>query len=203
LKTAEWRQRHQRDVFVKQARRDKYVSRAAYKLLEIAEKTRLFRWVNHTILDLGAAPGGWSQVAAQLAPHAKIIAVDLLPMEPVKGVISLCGDLLENETWERIDIHADGKPIDLILSDMSANLSGVKAVDQARNQAIYELLLDIASTRLATNGAMLCKLFSGEAEQSMRKAVAGLFAEHKILKPAASRNRSAEIYLWAKTIANR
>lgn len=203
MKTAAWLQRHQRDTYVKQAQQQRYCSRAAFKLLEIAATTRLFHRVQ-TILDLGAAPGSWSQVAARQAPGAKIIAIDLLPIAPTPGVITLQGNLFEDTTWKQIDTHTGGRPIDLILSDMAPNLSGIKAVDEARSQVIYELLLKLACTRLArANGALVGKFFPGAGAQNMRKQIARYFVHSKIIKPAASRSESSESYLWAKTIAKR
>ena len=202
MKTSQWYQRHQRDRYVQQARHDKYASRAAYKLIEIDQKTTLFQGIRHTILDLGAAPGGWSQVAAKRAPHAHIIAVDLLAMQPIPRVHLLKGDVFDPATWDAIAEHTNTQPVELMLSDMAANSSGISAVDNAQNQRISDLLLEKAPSVLSPQGVLVCKLFNGEAAQNMRKGISKRFKQHKILKPAASRSESSEIFLWAKGLQN-
>jgi len=182
----QWLQRHVTDPYVRKAKAQGYRSRAAFKLLEIDAKERLLR-PGMLVLDLGAAPGGWSQVAA--GKGAKVTAVDLLPMAPIDGVSVLKGDFRE--------VLKDLPRFDVVLSDLSPNISGVRNVDQARSLALLEAAIAVCKASLKPDGAFLTKAFHGEAFEDARKALEQAFARVKVFKPAASRGESRETYLIA------
>ncbi len=196
--SARWLREHFTDEYVKRAQEGGYRSRAAYKLLEIQEKDRLLR-PGLTVVDLGAAPGGWSQLAARLVGgQGAVIALDVLPMEPLAGVEFIQGDFRETEVLERLMAMLNGRPVDLVISDMAPNTSGIKAVDQPRGMYLAELALDFAGQCLRSGGDLLVKVFQGEGFDPFLKSLRAGFATVAPRKPKASRARSAERYLLAR-----
>ena len=176
----QWLDRHFRDEYVKRAQVDGYRSRAAYKLLEIQGQDKLFR-PGQVVVDLGAAPGGWSQVAKRLVgASGRVVALDLLSMEPLDGVIFLQGDV-----------------VDLVLSDMAPNVSGVSAVDQPKSIYLCEIALDFAKEVLRPGGSMLIKVFQGEGFDHFVRELRNHFTRVQTRKPSASRPKSREVYLVA------
>lgn len=193
-----WLDRQFSDPYVKRAQEQGLRSRAAYKLLEIQDKDRLIR-PGMRILDLGAAPGGWSQVAARLVgDKGRVYALDLLAMEPIAGVTVLQGDFREDAVLAELRSVLDGSPIDLVLSDMAPNLSGATAVDQPRAMYLAELALDLAREVLKPGGTLVVKLFQGEGFDGFLRELRGLFAQVLSRKPKASRPESRELYLVGK-----
>ena len=189
-----WLKEHHDDQYVLQARRDGYRSRAVYKLMEIQEKDRIFK-PGQFVLDLGAAPGGWSEYAAQhIKAAGGLIAVDLLPIDPVAGAEIIQGDFTEDAILNEIMRLIGSKSIDLVLSDMAPNLSGMESVDQPRSIYLAELALDLAKDKLVKNGVFVTKLFQGEGFDRYVSALRAGFQSVKMRKPAASRPRSREIY---------
>ncbi len=196
--SARWLREHFTDEYVKRAQKEGYRSRAVYKLLEIHEKDRLLR-PGLTVVDLGAAPGGWSQLAARLVGgRGAVIALDLLPMEPLPGVGFIQGDFRETAVLERLLEMLNGRPVDLVISDMAPNTSGVKAVDQPRGMYLAELALDFARQCLRPGGDLLVKVFQGEGCDAFLKNLRAAFTTVAPRKPKASRARSAERYLLAR-----
>ncbi len=193
-----WLREHRADSYVREARARGYRSRAAFKLIEIDDAERLLR-PGARVLDLGAAPGGWSQVAAErVGREGRVVAVDRLPIEPIRGVVVLRGDLAEAAVRDRIGEQLGPAGADLLLCDMAPDLSGVAASDQARMVALGELALGLAEQYLAGGGDLLMKVFQGEAAETLRAAAAARFAGLAVRKPRASRARSAELYLLAR-----
>ena len=189
---------HVTDEFVRRAKQEGYRSRSAYKLLEILDKDKLVR-PGMTVVDLGAAPGGWSQVLAPIVgAKGQVIALDLLEMEPLRGVVAIRGDFSEEATLKLLDEQSGNRPIDLVVSDMAPNISGVGLVDQARSIHLAELALEFARERLKTGGDLLVKVFQGSGLDEFRKALSGAFGSVAVRKPKASRDRSSEIYLLAR-----
>jgi len=196
--SARWLREHFSDEYVKRAQQEGYRSRAVYKLLEINEKDRLVR-PGLTVVDLGAAPGGWSQLAVKLmGGQGVVIALDILPMEPLAGVEFIQGDFREMAVLERLLAVLAHRPVDLILADMAPNTSGVKAVDQPRGMYLNELALDFARRCLRPGGDFLLKAFQGEGFDAFLKELRMVFASVAPRKPKASRARSAEQYLLAR-----
>ena len=192
-----WLKEHFDDKYVQQAQAEGYRSRAAYKLLEIQEKDQLFK-PGMTVVDLGAAPGGWTQVAARLVgDHGFVLASDILPMDPVPGVSFVEGDFREDDVYQAIIEALDGRPVDLVISDMAPNMSGMKSVDQPRAMYLVELALDMVDQVLAPGGNFLVKVFQGEGFQEYRQALQERFTTLLTRKPEASRARSKELYLLA------
>jgi len=193
-----WLQRHVSDGYVRQARAQGYRSRAAFKLLEIDARERLLR-PGARVVDLGAAPGGWSQVAAQrVGAGGKVIALDLLDIAPIHGVERLKGDVRDSAIRARLAEALGGRPADVVLADLSPNLSGIAAVDQARAAELAQVAVDFCRAHLARGGALLVKAFHGERYEELRAGLAQAFASVRALKPAASRGESRETYLLAK-----
>ena len=189
-----WIARHVRDPYVQQARRQGYRSRAAFKLIELDERDRLLR-PGITALDLGSSPGGWSQVAAQRIGHTGcVVAVDLLGMESVAGVAFVRGDLRDPSVREQLNKVLGGRPVDLVLSDMAPNLSGVAASDEARAQELVEIAVSVSSALLRPEGVALVKLFHGSGLEALIGAMRTVFRSVVIRKPPASRSRSSEVY---------
>jgi len=189
---------HVSDAYVQRARREGYRSRAAYKLQEIARSDRLMAR-GMTVVDLGAAPGGWSQVAAELVgPTGKVVAVDLLEMVALRSVVLIQGDFQEVGTLERLEGELHGAPVDLVLSDMAPNISGIGISDQARSMHLAELALDFAVKCLKPDGNLLVKTFQGVAFGELREALRPHFRQVLTRKPYASRGRSSEVYLLGK-----
>ncbi|NNL19052.1 MAG: 23S rRNA (uridine(2552)-2'-O)-methyltransferase RlmE [Boseongicola sp.] len=192
-----WLQEHHKDEYVLQAQREGYRSRAVYKLLELHERDRLIQR-GQRILDLGAAPGGWCQVAAKLAgPEAEIVAVDILEMQPIEGVTFIQGDFREDQVLQKILSSLSGHA-DLVLSDMAPNISGIRSVDQTRSMYLAELALDCAAQVLAPGGSFVTKLFHGEGFDLYVKNARSMFQHVKVKKPKASRPRSRETYMVAR-----
>jgi 23S rRNA (uridine2552-2'-O)-methyltransferase len=193
-----WLREHREDPFVQQAQREGYRSRACYKLIELQEKDRLIR-PGMTVIDLGSAPGGWSQVAAeQVGRRGTVIASDILPMDSIAGVVFIQGDFTEEEVLRRILDALGGVPVDLVMSDMAPNLSGMNAVDQPRSIYLVELALDLAKRVLAPGGCFVAKIFQGEGFEELIREARTLFRQVSTRKPRASRPRSREVYLVAK-----
>jgi 23S rRNA (uridine2552-2'-O)-methyltransferase len=193
-----WLREHVTDPYVHRAKAEGYRSRAAFKLMELDARDRLLA-PGQTVVDLGAAPGGWAQVAgAGVGPRGRVIAVDLLEMEPLSGVTFIRGDFTTDETLAAIDAAAGGRPVDLVLSDMAPNISGVSASDAARMVYLNELAADFAFERLSGEGALLMKTFQGQGFPELLKALRVRFAQVASRKPDASRDRSAEMYLLAR-----
>ncbi len=190
-------QRHLNDEYVQRARREGYRSRAAYKLLEIQEKDRIIR-PGQVVVDLGAAPGGWSQIAAKLAgKQGEVFALDILEMDPVPGVTFLQGDFREEAVLGRLMDFLEGRAVDLVISDMAPNVSGVAAVDQPRAMYLCELALDFARQVLRPGGAFVTKVFQGEGFDDYVRDLRASFTKVVTRKPKASRPRSREVYLVA------
>jgi 23S rRNA (uridine2552-2'-O)-methyltransferase len=187
----QWLRRHVTDPYVRQAKAQGYRSRAAFKLLEIDAREKLFR-PGMTVVDLGAAPGGWSQVAAaRVGPRGRVIAVDLLPIAPISGVTVLQSDFRHAALLEA------GKA-DVVLSDLSPNLSGIGNVDQARGLELAEAAIDFCRQALKPDGVFLTKAFQGEAFEALVKRLRSEFSNVKVVKPPASRGESAETYVVAR-----
>lgn len=192
-----WLREHWDDPWVKRAQKEGYRSRAAYKLLEIHEKDRLVR-PGMTLVDLGSAPGSWSQLVARLVgDHGRVVASDILPMDGVAGVAFIQGDFREQEIFDRILAALGDAPADLVISDMAPNMSGTGA-DQPRAMYLCELALDMAVRVLKPGGGFVVKVFQGEGYDAYRKAVQAHFKTLKTRKPQASRPRSPEVYLLAQ-----
>jgi 23S rRNA (uridine2552-2'-O)-methyltransferase len=197
-KTRRWLQEHRSDVFVKRAAQAGYRSRAAYKLAEIDDRDSIFA-PGQVVVDLGAAPGGWSQVAAaRTGPGGRVVAMDLLAMEPLPGVEFIPGDFHQAETLARLEAVLAGRPVDLVLSDMAPNISGIRAGDQARAMALAELALDFADTHLVAGGTLLVKVFQGADYPAFLAAMKRRCRSTKVRKPEASRRKSAEHYLLGR-----
>jgi 23S rRNA (uridine2552-2'-O)-methyltransferase len=193
-----WLTRQATDPYVKEAHRQGYRSRAAFKLLEIDERDPILR-PGGVIIDLGAAPGGWSQVAAQrLAGNGRIIAVDILPLDPISGVEFLQGDFREQPTLQRLLQTLGGERATLVMSDMAPNASGVRAVDQPRALDLAELALDLAQQVLTPGGDFLVKVFQGEGTDRFIKDLRGSFQKVLVRKPRSSRPGSRELYTLAR-----
>ena len=198
-----WLAQHLTDPYVKQAQQRGYRSRAAFKLIEILDEDRLLR-SGDTVVDLGAAPGAWCQVLRErLAAsgggiHGRIVALDILPMEPVADVEFIQGDFREAEVLERLERAVEGRPVDLVVSDMAPNLSGVAVADAARMSDLAELAVDFAVHHLKPDGALLVKCFHGSGYSQL----VALFKRHFVSvaprKPKASRDKSAETYLLGR-----
>lgn len=186
------------DPWVQRAQAEGYRARAAYKLIEIDERDHLLR-SGALVVDLGAAPGSWCQVAVKrCGPKGKVFALDLLPMEAVAGVDFLLGDFSEDAVLEELERRLEGARVDLVMSDMAPNLSGVATVDQARSIHLCELALDFAARHLKPGGQFVVKVFQGEGFMEFRRQMEAAFSSVQVRKPKASRDRSAEVYLLAK-----
>lgn len=191
-------QEHFEDEYVKMAQVQGYRSRAVFKLKEIQEKDHLIK-PGMNVIDLGAAPGGWSQFARQLlGKKDKLIALDILPMEPLDGVDFIQGDFREEAVLDLLHTTLEGAPVNLVMSDMAPNMSGNKGVDQPRAIYLGELALDTAKTVLTKEGSFLVKLFHGEGFEAFHLDVQRYFTKVVIRKPKASRPRSNEVYILAK-----
>ena len=193
-----WLHEHVTDHWVQRAKAGGLRSRAAFKLSEIDDKDRLLR-PGMTVVDLGAAPGSWSQVAVRrIAPGGRMVALDLLPMNAIHGVSFIQGDFREDAVLAELVAALEGRQVDLVLSDMAPNMSGIGVVDQARVMHLAELTLDFCAAHLKPGGDMLVKVFQGEGFMELRKAMQAMFGTVQLRKPAASRDHSAEIYLLAR-----
>lgn len=193
-----WLKSHFDDEYVKRAQREGYRSRAVYKLEEIQQKDRILR-PGATVVDLGAAPGGWSQYAARiLQGKGRIIALDILPMEVLPGVEVLQGDFREDDALAALEEMLQGMPVDLVMSDMAPNISGMDAVDQPRAMYLVELAVDFAAKVLGRGGDLLFKAFQGEGFEALIRDLRSQYRKVLIRKPRASRPRSREVYVLAK-----
>ena len=193
-----WRQRQERDIYVEKAAKEGWRSRAVFKLEQIQAKERLLK-AGTVCVDLGAAPGGWSQLAARLVgSRGRVIAVDLLAMEPIPGVEILLGDFTASETVAELKQRLGGAMADLVMSDMAPNISGNRAMDQPRSMALAEEALAFAEEVLKPGGDLLLKAFQGEGIEPFVGQLRTRFATVKRLKPKASRPESREIYLLAR-----
>ncbi|MEQ3695562.1 MAG: 23S rRNA (uridine(2552)-2'-O)-methyltransferase RlmE [Pseudomonadales bacterium] len=196
--SAKWLQEHVNDPYVKQAQVDGYRSRASYKLIEINKKDKLIK-PGMLAIDLGSAPGGWSQIMAPwVGSKGKVIASDILPMDTLNDVDFIQGDFTEDEVFEQIMSAIDGRPVDVVVSDMAPNLSGVNAADQYSSMYLVELALDMARKVLKPGGSFCAKVFQGVGYEEYLKDVRESFDKVLIRKPAASRPRSREVYLVGK-----
>lgn len=194
----QWLAEHFDDHFVKLAQQQGLRSRSAFKLIELQEKYLLVR-PGMTVVDLGAAPGGWCQVVQPLlGPGGRIVALDVLPLEPLQGVDFIQGDFTEDGPLRELEAALGGAPVDLVLSDMAPNMSGMAVVDQAKAMYLAELALDFAESWLGSGGDFVVKLFQGEDFDRYVKRVRDLFEKVRIVKPRASRPRSREVYLLAR-----
>jgi len=193
-----WLARQSKDEFVKRARKEGARSRAAYKLEEIDRHDRLLH-PGMTVVDLGAAPGGWSQYArSRIGETGRLFALDVLPMEPIVGVEFVQGDFTEPAVLDLLMQRLAGKPVDLVISDMAPNITGVASVDQARIMNVAELALDFADKTLTPGGALLIKAFQGVGFQAFHREMQRRFDKLVTRKPKASRSESREIYLLGK-----
>jgi len=193
-----WLREHFEDEYVKRAQKAGWRSRAVYKLEELDRKDRLLRPAA-TVVDLGAAPGGWTQYAARAVGHkGAVVALDILPMDPIAGVEIIQGDFREETVLaELLEVLGD-RPVDLVMSDMAPNISGMKAVDQPRAMYLAELALELARQVLREGGDFVVKLFQGEGFDAYLKELRSAFGEVRMRKPEASRGRSPEVYAVAR-----
>lgn len=193
-----WLDEHVNDPYVKQAQKDGYRSRASYKLIELNEKDKLIRPAM-LIMDLGSAPGGWSQVAGRLVGHrGRVLATDILPMDSLENVDFIQGDFTEEAVFNEILAQLGGTRPDLIISDIAPNITGIDAADQASSMYLVELALDMARQVLKPRGNFVTKLFQGEGSDAFLKDLRTSFEKVVIRKPGASRPRSREVYVVAK-----
>ena len=193
-----WSERQERDPYVLQARREGWRSRAVYKLEQILQKEAMLR-PNITCIDLGAAPGSWSQyVSAKLKGRCRIIAVDLLAMDALPSVERIQGDFTEDDTLLLLQSMIEDAPVHLVMSDMAPNISGNKVVDQSRSMYLAELALDLARKVLKRQGNFVCKLFQGQGTDAFVADARDAFERVRVIKPKASRPGSSEVYLVAR-----
>lgn len=194
----EWLGRHLGDAYVKRAQLEGYRSRAAFKLLEIQQRDELIS-PGEVVVDLGAAPGGWSQVARELVgARGAVFALDILEFEPIDGVTFIAGDFREQQTLDRLIALLDGRGVDLVISDMAPNLSGMATVDQPRSIYLCELALDFAMNHLKPGGDFLTKIFQGEGFDDYLRRLRGSFNRVTTRKPHSSRSQSSEVYLMGR-----
>jgi len=191
-----WLKEHFTDPYVKQAQKEGYRSRAAYKLIEIQERSRLFK-PGMTIVDLGAAPGGWSQVVVKMVKPGRVIAMDILPMDPLPGVEFLQGDFTEDAVMHQLENKLNGEKVDWVISDMAPNTSGHESVDIPRSVHLAELAFDFALQTLKPTGGYLAKVFQGEGFDAFFNEIKKKFKKVTVRKPKASRDRSREVYILA------
>lgn len=197
-KSKAWMHEHVNDAYVQRAKAEGWRSRAVFKLLEIDERDHLLR-PGLVVVDLGAAPGSWSQYAARrIQPGGRLVALDLLDMAPLSGVEFIRGDFREDEALGRLQQALQGRRVDLVLSDMAPNISGIAVTDQARAAHLGELTLDFCRLRLRQGGDLLMKAFQGSGFEALRREIQAEFASVAVRKPAASRDRSPETFLLAR-----
>jgi 23S rRNA (uridine2552-2'-O)-methyltransferase len=194
----QWLREHAADRYVQLAKREGYRARSAYKLLEIDRRDRLLR-PGMTVVDLGAAPGGWSQVCAErIGRKGCLVAVDLLPMEPLPNAVFIQGDFTEGPVLLALAEALGDRQPELVISDMAPNITGIASIDNPRSMYLVELVRDFCLERLTRQGAMLVKIFQGQGFDSYFKDLRTRFVQVQVRKPGASRGRSAETYLLAK-----
>jgi 23S rRNA (uridine2552-2'-O)-methyltransferase len=195
-----WMHEHLSDEFVKKAQKEGYRSRAVYKLLEIIEKNKTIQ-NGDKVLDLGAAPGGWSQVAAKfVGNNGKVIASDILPIEEITGVTFLQGDFTEQSVYDDLTEFTDEARFNVVLSDMAPNMSGQLSVDQPKSMHLADLAIDMAIKTLEKNGSFIVKVFQGEGFDAYVQNARNSFKKVTVIKPKASRPRSKEVYLLASQL---
>lgn len=193
----QWMREHVNDPYVQLAQKEGYRSRAAYKLLEIDAKDHLLK-PGMVVVDLGATPGGWSQVAARKVGHAgKVIGLDLLPLDPIPGVDFIQGDFRDDAVLKQLEDLLQGRPVGLVISDMAPNISGIVSADQARAMHLAELAMEFAIEHLTPEGSFLVKVFQGAGFEEYLKEMRSRFSRVVSRKPKASRDRSSEVYLLA------
>ncbi len=194
-----WLREHFQDKYVKLAQKEGYRSRAAFKLLELNERDNILQ-KGMTVVDLGASPGGWSEVAkAMVGDKGQVFALDILEMAPISGVDFICGDFTEEAVYQALLNQLGDSQVDVVLSDMAPNMSGQKAVDIPRALYLCELAFDFAKRVLPKEGTMLIKVFHGAGFDELLKAIRGAFTKVMIRKPDSSRSRSREVYVLAKS----
>jgi 23S rRNA (uridine2552-2'-O)-methyltransferase len=197
-----WLKRHVNDPYVQRSKKEGYRARSAYKLIEIDERDKLLR-PGQVVVDLGAAPGGWSQVIAKkVGEGGKVVAIDLLEMDPVAGVVFVQGNFATRKALEAIAGALGGRKADLVLSDMSPNITGIPMTDQARTMELAELARDFALLHLQSDGAFLIKIFQGSGYDEYFLSLRRAFQKVVVRKPDASRDESAEQYLLARGLKN-
>lgn len=196
--SSRWLREHHSDEYVQRSRADGYRSRASYKLLELQKSDRLMR-TGDLVVDLGAAPGGWAQVAARVVGEKGcVVASDILPMDSLADVAFVQGDFTDDEVFERLLVALDDRRADLVMSDMAPNMSGIRDVDQPRAMLLAEMALDFARKVLKPGGKFVCKVFHGEGFDAFVKELRSTFGAVLTRKPDASRDRSREVYVIAK-----
>jgi 23S rRNA (uridine2552-2'-O)-methyltransferase len=194
----QWLRRHVNDPYVQRSKKEGYRSRAAYKLLEIDERDHLLA-AGTLVVDLGAAPGGWTQVAAKkVGPKGRVVAIDLLDMPAVPGAVFIQADFASAAGLAQVEAALAGARVDLVLSDMAPNISGIAISDQARSMALAELARDFALAHLKPGGALLVKVFQGDGYDEFLRSLRAAFEKAVVRKPDASRGESAELYLLAR-----
>lgn len=211
-----WLNDHVNDTYVKLAKKDGYRARAAYKLQEIDESLHLIK-PGQSVVDLGSTPGAWSQyVRRKMSPktvhgggaaagelNGRILALDLLPMEPIEGVVFIQGDIREDAVLAQLADHMQGQQVDVVLSDMAPNLSGISSADAARVEHLVELALEFAQSHLKPEGVLVAKVFHGGSYDALFKRFRDTFVTVKRIKPKASRDRSSETFLVGLTLKSR
>lgn len=196
ISSTQWLRRQLNDPYVKEAKNRGYRSRAAFKILEINEKFKIFKR-GYKVLDLGAAPGGWSQMAVEKVGKNNVLALDILPIDPIFGVKTIQKDFLESDVKDVILKHMDNNKYNVVLSDMAANTTGDKKTDQLRTSLLAETALDFALQVLADGGSFVSKIFQGGAEKELMQKIKQNFAVAKFFKPQSSRKNSVETYMVA------
>ncbi|MDO8348427.1 MAG: RlmE family RNA methyltransferase [Rugosibacter sp.] len=197
-KNKAWMMEHVTDTYVQRAKAEGWRSRAAFKLTEIDDQDRLLK-PGMTVVDLGSAPGSWSQVASRrILPGGRLIALDILPMDSLHGVEFIQGDFREETVLHQLEEMLEARQVDLVLSDMAPNMSGIELTDQARVMYLAELTLEFCERKMKPGGDMLVKVFQGSGFMELRSAVLQMFQTVQVRKPAASRGRSAENFLLAR-----
>ncbi|MDD5405189.1 MAG: 23S rRNA (uridine(2552)-2'-O)-methyltransferase RlmE [Sulfuricella sp.] len=197
-----WMREHVNDPYVLLAKKEGFRSRAAYKLMEMDERDHLLR-PGMTVVDLGAAPGGWTQVAARKIGSAGVlVAFDILPMDPVRGAVFIQGDFREDSALAMLREALAGRAVDLVISDMAPNISGIGAADQARSMHLAELALEFAAQHLKPGGVFVVKVFQGEGFDDYVRAMRAHFEKVTVRKPKASRDRSAEVYMLGRGLVS-
>ena len=192
-----WLKEHHDDVYVQRAQKEGYRSRAVYKLLEINDKDRVIRR-GMSVLDLGSAPGGWSQLAGEIVGDTgRVVATDILSMDALPSVVFVQGDFTEQETYDQVLEALGNQPLDAVLSDMAPNMSGLTEVDQPRAMYLVELATELAERSLAPGGTFIAKVFQGEGFEAWFREIRGRFDRVVTRKPSASRPRSREVYVVA------
>jgi 23S rRNA (uridine2552-2'-O)-methyltransferase len=195
----QWLRRHVNDPYVQRSKKEGYRSRSAYKLIEIDERDKVLK-PGMLVVDLGAAPGGWSQVAAKrVGPKGAVVAIDLLPMEPISGVIVLMADFAADEGVDAVEKNMARKA-DAVLSDMAPNMSGIAMSDQARSMELAEIARDFAQLHLKAEGVFIVKVFQGAGYDEYLRSLRAMFGKVVVRKPASSRGESSEQYLLARGV---